>query len=360
MTKIKKKKLLWIIPAAVVVVAAAATVLFLLFSQKEPTQTATLLDVSSYDNVTNSVLQVSNPEAQSETPLPFSRYPVTAPEGYQQLLNAADCANRYSTSYMDVFYRDGLLVTLTQSYALDQKQIPLQCYAHLEEVEIGGRRVLCYTEEDDDYSGAVWLEGDHVMELLVYGTMERDDLLAWVAGVDFQNPVLPEVCPLKFVPGYRVQTGTTPEGYPDWKTRFSVIGGNPDPADPPTQRTFAQAPEGFTLQREVEDEWNHQYFGWEYQDAQGNLLSLTNWKVSAHNTVLIRGYWLSNGEQESDILRPVTVDGREGRLYSRQDSSELTWLEEDYIVHLTYLGTATPEQMLAWGEETVLDQAQAQ
>lgn len=143
-------------------------------------------------------------------------------------------------------------------------------------------------------------------------------------------------------------------GFPRWETQFTSVGGNPAPAEQPTQRAFAQAPEGFTLQGEVLDSWEGQYFGWEYRDAQGNRLVLENRAFSDYNPVHTIGIRYNNGGENWENTSPVTVDGREGRLYSQEEASELVWLEEDYVVHLIYEGAAAPEQMLAWGEQTVL------
>ena len=250
-TKKKKKLLRILIPIGAVVIAAGVALAFWLTREEEPQ--AYLLDISSYDNITNSVLQVNSPWEGEGQDAPLSRYPSAAPEGYEQLLDAADYANRYSTSYTDVYRKDSQVVYVEQSYAWNRHEVHLLTYAHFETVQFGGREVFCYTEEE--YSGAVWLDGDHLMELLVYGAMERDDLLAWVAGVDSQNPVEPAVRPLEFVPGYRVQVGTYEDGTPRWEMEYTSIGGNPAPSDNPTQRAFAQAPEGFTLQEEIQDSW---------------------------------------------------------------------------------------------------------
>ena len=356
MTK-KKKKLLWIlISVGVVVIAAGVALTFWLTREEEPQ--AYLLDISSYDDITNSVLQVNSPWEGEEQTAPLSRYPSAAPEGYEQLLDAADFANRYSTSYTDVYYKDGQIVYVEQSYARNRNEVHLLTYAHFETVEFGGREVFCYTE--DQYSGAVWLDGDHLMEVLVYGAMERDDLLAWVAGVDSQNPVEPATRPLEFVPGYRVQAGTYEDGTPRWEREFTSIGGNPASSDNPTQRAFAQVPEGFTLQEEIQDNWESQYFGWEYRDAGGNRLTLENWTFSDYNPMHTISIWWNNNDDNWENTNPVTVNGREGRLYHQEDASELVWLEEDYVVHLTYEGSVTPEQMVAWGEQTVLQPREQQ
>ncbi len=356
MTK-KKKKLLWIlIPTAAVAIAAGVALAFWFTREEEPQ--AYLLDISSYDDITNSVLQVNSPWEGEEQTAPLSRYPSAAPEGYEQLLDAADFANRYSTSYTDVYYKDGQIVYVEQSYARNRNEVHLLTYAHFETVEFGGREVFCYTE--DQYSGAVWLDGDHLMEVLVYGAMERDDLLAWVAGVDSQNPVEPATRPLEFVPGYRVQAGTYEDGTPRWEREFTSIGGNPASSDNPTQRAFAQVPEGFTLQEEIQDNWESQYFGWEYRDAGGNRLTLENWTFSDYNPMHTISIWWNNNDDNWENTNPVTVNGREGRLYHQEDASELVWLEEDYVVHLTYEGSVTPEQMVAWGEQTVLQPREQQ
>ena len=351
MTKQKKKRL-WILIAAVVLLvgAAVAAVVLLLPGQAQPQRT--LVDISAYDDITNSVLQVNSPWEWEEQSAPLPRYPSTAPEGYEQLLDSGDLANRFSTSYTDVYHKDGQIVYVEQSYAWNQDEVHLLTYAHFETVEFGGREVFCYTEED--YSGAVWLEGNHLMEVLVYGVMERDDLLAWVAGVDSQNPVEPGVRPLKFVSGFHIQAGVDEDGCPRWEMQFTSIGGNPAPAEQPTQRAFAQAPEGFTLQGEIQDSWEGQYFGWEYRDAQGNRLVLENRAFSDYNPVHTISIRYNNGGENWENTSSVTVDGREGRLYSQEEASELIWLEEDYVVHLIYEGAAAPEQMLAWGEQTLL------
>ena len=349
-TKKKKKLLRILIPIGAVVIAAGVALAFWLTREEEPQ--AFLLDVSAYDSVTNSVLKVNNPGAASEGPTPLPRYPASAPEGYEQLRDSADFANRYSTSYQDVYCRENQMVYLSQSYAQDQQKVSLLTYAHFETVQFGGREVFCYTE--DQYSGAVWLDGDHLMELLVYGAMERDDLLAWVAGVDSQNPVEPAVRPLEFVPGYRVQVGTYEDGTPRWETQYTSIGGNPAPSNNPTKRVFAQVPEGFESGPTAARLSDEEDLGLAFVDEQGNVLTLKNIEFSESNWILSLDSWWHDPSENWDLTSPVTVNGREGRLYSQEEVSELIWLEEDYVVHLTYQGNATPEQMVAWGEQTML------
>ena len=83
-----KKKLLWILIPAAVVVAAGAALTFWLTREEEPQ--AYLRDISSYDDITNSVLQVNSPWEWEEQSAPLPRYPSTAPEGYEQLLDSGD------------------------------------------------------------------------------------------------------------------------------------------------------------------------------------------------------------------------------------------------------------------------------
>ncbi|HIU41442.1 MAG TPA: hypothetical protein IAD19_02715 [Candidatus Egerieicola faecale] len=228
-----KKKLLWILIPAAVVIAAGAALAFWLTREEEPQ--AYLRDISSYDDITNSVLQVNSPWEWEEQSAPLPRYPSAAPEGYEQLLDSGDLANRFSTSYTDVYHKDGQIVYVEQSYAWNQDEVPLLTYAHFETVEFGGREVFCYTEED--YSGAVWLEGNHLMEVLVYGVMERDDLLAWVAGVDSQNPVEPGVRPWNLFPASIFRRGWMRAVFPAGKRSLP-----PSAATPPRRNSPPSGP----------------------------------------------------------------------------------------------------------------------
>ena len=346
MALIRKKKLLWVLIP--VVVAAIAALLFFLWPRAH-TPSVSWLDVSAYNAETGATLQLQNPEA-GQAPVPLSRCSVTPPEGWEQLRDSARFANRYSQSHTDLFYREGQLVRLSQSYASDQTQVsfPTEDY---DTVQFGGREIICYTGETQ--SGAVWVAGEHLFELTCSGVMEREQLLEWVAGVETENPQLPQTRPLEFVPGYLVSV-ETPEGA-QWRFASWGLGGNPEPGEWEEQSVFAQLPEGFVLSEQSEDQYTCR---WEYQTPAGDSLILENGRLTPYANILFSTTGTNFDDQEHwDLVEPVTVQDREGLLYWEEgsDISILVWLEEDYFVRLTYEGRTTPEQMLAWGESAVIE-----
>lgn len=339
----KKKTILWIFLTAGALVVVAALLFFLW--PRSQTASASWLDISAYDNNSGVTLRLQNPEA-GEAPVPLSRCSVTAPEGWEQLRDSARFANRYSQSHSDLFYREGQLVRLSQSYAADQTDVSLPDTEDYDTVRFGEREVLCYTGETQ--SGAVWVAGEHLLELTCTGAMEREHLLEWVAAVDTEHPQLPQTRPLEFVPGYLVSV-ETPEG-PQWRFAGWGLGGNPEPGEWEEQYVFAQPPEGFTLSEQSEDQYTRR---WEYQTPTGNSLTLENQQLNPYgNSLFAMGF----REDVNDWIELVTVQGREGLLYWEEEInfSVLVWLEEDYFVRLTYEGSTTPEQMLAWGETAVM------
>ena len=347
MTK-QKKKLLWIlIPAAVAAAVIAAAVLLHLEGPKA------YLEQTSGETGTERVLLVHNPD--SEDPVPLPRYPITPPEGYEQVVNSAAIANRYSESYWDQFYRDGLLVELRQYCPEDGEEISLSSFTDLQSVEYQGRQVFCCT--DGEYFQAIWMEQDHLIRLSGSGAMEQEELLAWVAGVDSKNPQLPQTRPLFFIPPRRVQTGYSSAGYPLWEVSDWTIGGNPQPPRQQEQCVFPQPPQGFTQVEDLEKRgyYSNAPFHWNYLDQQNNPLVLENCPLSFYEPSLFDYMSYSMDQEDWDPVEQVTVKGREGLLYCPPDvnSCTLVWLEDNYYVRLIYLGRTDREQMMAWAEQTV-------
>lgn len=343
MTRTKKKKIiLWLSLAAGALVVVAA-LLFFLWPRSQP-PSAGWLDITSYESSPGTTLLLQNPEAK-EAPTPLPRCTIAAPEGWEQLKDSARTANRYSQSYTDLFYRDGWLMEFAQRYAADLTKVNFSTRDY-ETVQFRGWEVLVYATETK--SGAMWVADNYLLELTYFGDMERDQLLEWVAAVETEDPQLPQTRPLEFVPGYHVSVAD-PAGY--W-LGFSnwALGGNPEPGEWEEQYVFVQPPEGFTLSDRSETQYTCL---WEYQTPAGNRLTLENGQLSPYSNNL---FPITISSDFNDFVQQVTVQGREGLLYWEESSdiSILVWLEEDYFVRLTYEGSTTPEQMLAWGESTVV------
>ncbi len=346
-----KKFLAGFLLAVVVLLAVGA---YLLFFRQSSSPTATFLDLSDYNSTAGTTLLLNNPDAEEEAPVPLSRCTITAPEGWEQLTDSAQTANRYSQGYADLFYQDGWLMQFSQSYAADQTQVTFST-RNYETIRFGDWDVIYYTTESG--SEAVWTAENYLLKLSCSGEMSREDLLEWVAAVNLQDPQLPETSPLVFVPGYSVSVENT-----EWALRaYSTwtLGGNPEQTEWEEEFVFAQIPDGFSLMEETSTEYLH---SWEYQTSDGETLTLENNKLAPYGNFL--GFGISIGYYDADsnryvyndYVQQVTVQGQEGLLYWYEGSSfsALVWLEGDYYVRLTYEGSITPEEMLALGESAVV------
>lgn len=335
-----KKRMLFLAVAAAAMALIGALLVFLLPSKHTD---EVWIDASAYDTGLTAALLLQNPSAQQE-PVPLPRFPITAPEGWEQLTDSARFANRYSQAHSDLFYREYRTVRLSQSYAADQTLITLPAKSY-DTLQLGGREVICYTEEGQ--SGAVWVAGDHLLQLSCSGEMSREELLDWVEAVEEQDPQLPQTCPLEFVPGYMVQVER--EGELSWELVSWRLGGNPEPGELTRQYVFEQPPKGFSLV----DPQDGESTGAVYQNQAGDSLTLENLQLSP-DSVSLFNFMSYDSARPKDPVEPVTVQGKPGLLYLTEGRvAVLVWLEETYFVRLTYEGGITSEQMLALAEGLV-------
>ena len=342
----RKQQLIWTLIPLGVILALGAGVLLVsrqftpALSEPEPVQEMYLQDVSQEEGQPVFVV-VNGPGQRVFSPL--ARYPVTPPEGYTQTTDSARTANEESERYTDCFLGRGKKVVLRQQAVANQDRVILP--AAPQRVQFGELELLCYS--GDTQSGAVWLFGDSLLRLEVTGRMEQEELLEWVSRVDLNNPAYPAFSSLTFLPGYcreiQGETGLLRDSS-GWQ-----VAGNPEPDPENRLFRFPETPEGFTPQ-----EGEH-LSRWTYQNRQGDRLSLTNrW---------IRGYThcnIFNKIPEQDyanpaLVRAVTVNGREGRLYCTGDYGELVLLGDDVAAQLIYEGEITPEEMLELGETLILE-----
>ena len=178
-----------------------------------------------------------------------------------------------------------------------------------------------------------------------------DDLLAWVTAVDDSDPQIPPTKPLDFLPAECVPLET--ESGKEWFFHGWSVTGNPESSDSQQKTVFAQTPTGFT-QLSNNDEGATERC--EFQNQAGDILILENCRIGLDSNTSIFSPISFDLEalQNSDLVKTVEVQGKDGRLYAASDYCELVWLENDYYVRLIYEGSVTVEQMLLWAESTVV------
>lgn len=359
MTK-QKKKLLWILIFAGVLLvgAAVAAVVLLLPGQAQPKRT--LVDISAYDAGSSPMYTVQGGLTENLAPLP--RYGLTGvPEGYTQIRNSAQTANRFSVTYQDAFLsQEENRVQLSQQTAGEGVTVPF--LDQVQTVDFGDIQVLY--SAGTGFSSAAWIYGDTLFQLTADPIpLSLEETLAFVNQVDYSAAAEPEVRPLEFV-----ENGTS--NLP-W-----MVGGNPQLPGQIEYYSFPQAPEGYIETQPIgsvispldnfpadhpavagitdgpEEEWMEAY-----QNEEGEVLTLTNRMVGTGNDYIFStvndvylgssnpdGSSVEGGESQ---IQTVTVNGMEGRLYSGADASQLVLLGDYLFLEFTYQGSISPEEFLA-------------
>ena len=339
----KRKKLLWILlPAAVVGIAAVVAAVVLLTGDGK----AHFRDISKIDPGEAPVLLVEN--GPGDTPSPFPRYPIAAPEDYTQTQDSSLVANRFSQEYLDRFYtQGGHWVSFTQTPVRDHDRITLPVLGEYEILQFGGREVVYYQGEDwqdQPYVGLKWMVGSTLFTVTSDLIWERDQALAWVTWVEDQQPLVPEISPLSILPG---KVWTFPgENGPVTDRRDWQVVGNPELPEQQSSHRFLTPPQGFTGGSAG---WSEQGEVWAYQNQAGDGISLTNPTISNYSAALFR---LSDQELgDPNSVQQVKVNGCAGVMHLGQEESTLVWLVGDGYITLNYDGNITADELLALGEQ---------
>lgn len=366
MTKQKKKRL-WILIAAVVLLvgAAVAAVVLLLPGQAQPKRT--LVDISAYDAGSSPMYTVQGGLTENLAPLP--RYGLTGvPEGYTQIRNSAQTANRFSVTYQDAFLsQEENRVQLSQQTAGEGVTVPF-----LDQVQtVGFGDIQVLYSAGTGFSSAAWIYGDTLFQLTADPIpLSLEETLAFVNLVDYSAAAEPEVRSLEFVEGGVILLGSGTTHLP-W-----MVGGNPQLPGQIEYYSFPQAPEGYIETQPIgsvispldnfpadhpavtgitdgpEEERMEAY-----QNEEGEVLTLTNRMVGTGNDYIFSTvndvYLGSSNPDGSSVeggesrIQTVTVNGMEGRLYSGEDASQLVLLGDYLFLEFTYQGSISPEEFLA-------------
>lgn len=367
MTKQKKKRLWILIAAGVLLVGAAvAAVVLLLPGQAQPKRT--LVDISAYDAGSSPMYTVQGGLTENLAPLP--RYGLTGvPEGYTQIRNSAQTANRFSVTYQDAFLsQEENRVQLSQQTAGEGVTVPF--LDQVQTVDFGDIQVLY--SAGTGFSSAAWIYGDTLFQLTADPIpLSLEETLAFVNLVDYSAAAEPEVRPLEFVEGGVILLGSGTTHLP-W-----MVGGNPQLPGQIEYYSFPQAPEGYIETQPIgsvispldnfpadhpavtgitdgpEEERMEAY-----QNEEGEVLTLTNRMVGTGNDYIfsaVETYYSSSSYPEDGTsveggesqIQTVTVNGMEGRLYSGADASQLVLLGDYLFLEFTYQGSISPEEFLA-------------
>lgn len=366
MTKQKKKRLWILIAAGVLLVGAAvAAVVLLVPGQAQPQRT--LVDISAYDAGSSPMYTVQGGLTENLAPLP--RYGLTGvPEGYTQIRNSAQTANRFSVTYQDAFLsQEENRVQLSQQTAGEGVTVPF--LDQVQTVDFGDIQVLY--SAGTGFSSAAWIYGDTLFQLTADPIpLSLEETLAFVNLVDYSAAAEPEVRSLEFVEGGVILLGSGTTHLP-W-----MVGGNPQLPGQIEYYSFPQAPEGYIETQTIgsvispldnfpadspavagitdgpEEERMEAY-----QNEEGEVLTLTNRMVGTGNDYIFSTvndvYLGSSNPDGSSVeggesrIQTVTVNGMEGRLYSGADASQLVLLGDYLFLEFTYQGSISPEEFLA-------------
>ncbi len=365
----KRKKILLIAIPAVVVIAAVAVILFLLLQPKE--EEGMRLEILDPQDGTAVVVAVQDGiEDVNDIALPLDFYRFNPPEGYVQQQNAEDNANRLSTSYTDIFVKEGAnlgeetTITFTQRIALEQSSLSIGNYFR-QEVEFGDLKVIYFRSGDDGstsvpVSGAYWLYGNSLLELRCTERLQQDEVLELVHRVDYSGDRTPNYTPLQLQRGGVVVTETG--AYTSHTIQNFSSFGNPQLPAPIVPYDFETPPEGFSAYTALESdttEWVNDVpeelqaasVIVRYRNQQGDRLILTN--LPGPGSLFAAARLDMQDEQEVAQVLDVTVNGNPGFFYADYDTSYLAWISDYLTLEMTYEGQITQEEMLALAESLV-------
>ena len=303
-------------------------------------------DISTVDPAPEPVFEVVNGPA--ETPSPFPRYTVTAPEEYTQTDDSSLTANRFTQEYLDTFYtQDGHYLSVTQRPVRNGDRVSLTAGAEYEIVEFAGMEVLYHRAvryDGQELVGLTWIKDNTRFSLTSNQLLERDEALQWITWVDLENPSVPETRPLEILPG-QVWTFPGETGEITVSRPWQVVG-NPDLPSQRQTHSFSAPPQGFSG---GSSGYSNGFETWVYENEAGDMLYLTNPTISSYSCTL---FSLTDEElADPDAVQQVTVGGCSGVMHLGEEESTLVWLVEDGYVELGYRGEITAEQLLALGEQ---------
>ena len=371
MTKKKKRILLIGIPAAVVVIAAVI-VCILLLRPREEAPAMRLARVDGVDGYASSMITytvLDGIENVDEVSLPLPFYGYDAPEGYVHVENAEQSANRFSTSYEDVYRPTeddnayGATITFHQQLAYGGTVVAFNSNAYPQEVQFGDLTVIYSIDPDGYGANAYWLYDHSLLEISYSGYLSENALLDLVHRVNYQQQRQPEYSPLEVQRGGWI-VEETENAIEHTRSNFASTG---NPEIPSTIRLFdfEQPPEGFSAYQMVTDDdedsrtpMELRSLTFRYRNGEDERLFIQN--IPGPAAMLSISDTEMNDEQIIAQVLDVTVNGNPGFFYQRRNQTQLSWITDYLTIVMTYEGDITQEEMIALAESLVQKEPQTQ
>lgn len=335
MTK-KKKKLLWILISVGVVVIAAGVALTFWFTREEgPRLVPSRIQPNQY------LVEGSYELDQTPTPLPF--YSLDVPSEWTQMENAADGANRTSTSYQDV-YQNQAGETLTFSQSAAGNGAAVSGLGEYQAAAFGEVKMILYRSRegqpgsDKPESGAFWIYDQTLLKLSCQQYLETEEMLEWVSRVRYDPPRQPNYTPFTFE--------LVEEAVEDADYYAYFVRGNPQRPDELKWFDFVTPPAGFTKDTvQPESGLDTQHYV-TYSDDSG--ASLTLFCDAVPNLGLFT-------DTKPPQVQQVQVNGKPGlvQLSDEAQGYEIVWLEDYCMVSLGSTIPMTPEKLVELAETVV-------
>lgn len=343
LTKKTKKILLIAVPAAVVVIGAAVLAAVLLRPNPQPAWH--LQNISEFNSTGETEYTVANGlESNAELPQPMPFYSFTPPEGYTQVVNARETANRFSTQYYDEYQDSNReIISLTQQPAYVAWTYTDE--GTFQEVQFGDTLVVCRMGEED--STAIWIHGQTLLTLFVTQPLTENQLLDLVSRVDYENLSQPIYSSWEFRPGRYLEAVI--DGVLQTKDVPYQIAGNPQLPEQLQYYGFASAPQGLALDGRRTDLNSKDGLRMEFYTGEQASLCVCSTMVGQQVFGDIHGKDLN----DRSLVQEITVQGNQGWYHQSDTGAELVFVTDYLIVDMTYQGQITQEQMQALAESLV-------
>lgn len=349
----KKKKYIGIPLFAVAAALVTALLLWFVLQEQDSPNEMELVqkaDATGGPGTTTYII-LNSPDRDAERPQPLPLYCFTPPEGFVQIENAEESANRFSANYYDSYENENkVILSLFQQFA--NVGWSYTGDGEFREVQFGETKVICRMDEDN--AAALWLHDQTVFVLSIQQPMNENQLLELVSRVDYGNQREPIYSPWEFYWGSYTEVvindtiQTREEGY--------KIEGNPQLPEKVLYYGLGDAPQGFTLDRR-RTELNSQ------NGIRKEFYTSEDAEIEVYSTVTPQPVFMEiEGEDlnNHDLIQEITVGDWEGWYYQRENGAELVFLTDYLIVNITYTGTTTQEEMIALAESLVQKEIQTE
>lgn len=343
------KKILWIgIPAALALLAAGV-ILSLIFSPKENESTMTFTIKSDFDSSQTTYIILDSPSVQEIPSKVLPCYSFTMPQGYTQIINAQESANRFSGSHIDEYQTpEGTTLEFRQTYA--NTSWSFSGTGRFQEMTYGDSPLVCYHGENN--CAVFWIHGESVLTFVSEKAMEDAQLLELVNRVDYQTLRQPICSPFAFQQG-SLTLISDPKLGSVYDTQSYAITGNPQLPEEIFVYGWAQPPEGFSVNssRMEQDTGPGSYREAYYRSESGRRETIELFSTVFPCTIFndIQGKALN----DPGLVEEITVNGYPGWYHASKTGAELVFITDYLIVDMLYEGEITQQEMLALAEDLI-------